>query len=112
MKLAKYNVSYGVERRKIHVKQLIVAGVASLGMVGGLAGVSMAAGAGYGTQPGYDMASDCGAIHGAFGAFSGDHNLGMFGGAGKNSTYHDPAGAVGQEPGATGYKNSHTDCQG
>ncbi|MGH3084133.1 MAG: hypothetical protein ACRDNP_08765 [Gaiellaceae bacterium] len=55
------------------------------------------AGSGYSTQPGF--ASCNGSAHGAFGAFSGDHNL-----AGGSPAYHD--GAVGQEAGATGFNNS------
>jgi hypothetical protein len=64
------------------------------------------AGGGYGSQPGYEKASDCGEVHGAFGAFNGEHNLGEYGGA---VGYH--GGARGQEAEATGYNNSHTGCQ-
>jgi hypothetical protein len=64
------------------------------------------AGGGYGSQPGYGQASQCGVIHGAFGAFDGEHNIGEYGGAVE---YH--GGVKGQEVGATGYNNSHTNCQ-
>ena len=37
-------------------------------------------------------------------------NFGFLGAAGGTPGYHN--GAVGQDPGATGYNNSHTDCQG
>jgi len=51
--------------------------------------------------------SSCGAAHGAFANANG--NFGFLGEVGGSPGYHD--GAVGQEPGATGYNNSHTDCQ-
>lgn len=47
-------------------------------------------------------ASPCGAVHGAFANVNG--NFGFLGEAGGTPGYHD--GAVGQDPGATGYKNS------
>jgi hypothetical protein len=51
-------------------------------------------------------ASDCGASHGAFADVNG--NFGWLGELGGTPGYHN--GAVGQEPGATGYNNSHVDC--
>lgn len=54
-----------------------------------------------------DNASSCGAAHGAFADVNG--NFGFLGDEGGAAGYHD---ATGQEPGATGYNNSHTDCQG
>lgn len=65
-------------------------------------------GFGYGEQPGYSKASDCGAAHGSFSYFDGDTNLGVNSLGPGTPTYHN--GAVGQEPGATGYNNSHVDC--
>lgn len=53
------------------------------------------------------QASSCGAAHGAFANVNG--NFGFLGEVGGTPGYHD--GATGQEPGATGYNNSHTDCQ-
>lgn len=47
-------------------------------------------------------ASACGATHGAFANVNG--NFGWLGPLGGTPGYH---GAVGQEPGATGYNNSH-----
>lgn len=47
-------------------------------------------------------ASPCGAIHGAFADVNG--NFGFLGDLGGTPGYHD--GAVGQDPGATGFKNS------
>ncbi len=47
-------------------------------------------------------ASPCGAIHGAFANVNG--NFGFLGDAGGTPGYHD--GAVGQDPGATGFNNS------
>ena len=51
-------------------------------------------------------ASACGATHGAFADVNG--NFGFLGAVGGTPGYHD--GAVGQDPGATGYNNSHVDC--
>ena len=51
-------------------------------------------------------ASACGATHGAFADVNGD--FGFLGALGGTPGYHD--GAVGQDPGATGYNNSHTGC--
>jgi hypothetical protein len=51
-------------------------------------------------------ASACGSTHGAFADVNG--NFGFLGGLGGTPGYH---GATGQEPSATGYNNSHTDCQ-
>ena len=47
-------------------------------------------------------ASPCGAIHGAFANVNG--NFGFLGQEGGTPGAHD--GAVGQDPGATGYNNS------
>jgi len=47
-------------------------------------------------------ASPCGAIHGAFANENG--NFGFLGEDGGTPGFHD--GAVGQDPGATGYNNS------
>ena len=50
--------------------------------------------------------SACGSAHGAFADVNG--NFGDLGDVGGTPGYHN--GAVGQDPGATGYNNSHTDC--
>lgn len=79
---------------------MIIAGVA-----GALAfsGAALAAGAGDGSQ-----ASACGAVHGAFADVNG--NFGRIGQEFQGApNYHN--GVRGQEPGATGYNNSHTNCQ-
>lgn len=55
--------------------------------------------------PGSPQASACGATHGAFANVNG--NFGWLGDLGGTPGYHN---AVGQEPGATGYNNSHVDC--
>jgi hypothetical protein len=67
-----------------------------------LAGVAFASNGSDNRQP-----SACGAVHGAFADVNG--NFGGLGEVGGTPGYHD--GAVGQEPGATGFNNSHTDCQ-
>jgi hypothetical protein len=59
----------------------------------------------YMEQPGYSQASDSGQAHGAFGYFGADTNLGVNSLGPGTPTYH--GGAVGQDPGATGYNNSH-----
>ena len=53
-------------------------------------------------------ASPCGATHGAFANENG--NFGAIGQEYRGApNYH--GGVRGQEPGATGYNNSHTNCQ-
>jgi len=55
-----------------------------------------------------DNASSCGAAHGAFSSVNG--NFGFLGQQYQGApNYH--GGVMGQEPGATGYNNSHTNCQ-
>jgi hypothetical protein len=81
------------------VKTLIVTLVAVVSLV--LAGFAFADSSG-------SSASPCGAAHGAFADANG--SFGWLGEMGGTPGYHD--GAVGQDPGATGYNNSHTDCQG
>jgi hypothetical protein len=56
---------------------------------------------------GANQASPCGATHGAFANVNG--NFGFLGDVGGTPGYHN--GAVGQDPGATGYNNSNTGCQ-
>jgi hypothetical protein len=51
-------------------------------------------------------ASPCGAAHGAFADSNG--NFGFLGQVGGTPGYHN--GAVGQQPGATGYNNSQSTC--
>jgi len=51
-------------------------------------------------------ASPCGASHGAFANTNG--NFGWLGDEGGTPGYHN--GARGQQPGATGYNNSHSSC--
>lgn len=75
------------------IKQLAFAGAASAIMFGVTAMPALAA------------PSACGATHGAFANVNG--NFGWLGELGGTPGYH---GAVGQEPGATGYNNSHVDC--
>jgi hypothetical protein len=59
------------------------------------------------SAPAANNASSCGAAHGAFANVNG--NFGFLGDVGGTPGYHN--GATGQTPGATGYNNSHTDCQ-
>jgi hypothetical protein len=64
-----------------------------------LSGAALAAGKGDGSN-----ASPCGAAHGDFADVNGPPAIG----AGGAPSLH--GGATGQEPGATGYNNSHTAC--
>ena len=97
-----YDIRTGIQHKKVNIKKVIVAVVASAGMTAGLAVPALAAGAGDGSN-----ASACGAVHGAFADTNG--NFGWLGEAGGAAGYH---GVTGQTPGATGYNNSHTNCQG
>lgn len=76
----------------INIKKLAIAGAA--------AGLFLSSAAGAFAAP-----SDCGATHGAFANVNG--NFGWLGDLGGTPGYH---GAVGQTPPATGYNNSHVDC--
>ena len=62
----------------------------------------------YEDVPGQSKASACGSAHGAFSYFDGETNLGVNSEGPGTPVYR---GGVGQEEGATGYNNSHTDCQ-
>lgn len=83
------------------MQQLVFGAAATAVMLGSLALPAFAAGSGDGSQ-----ASACGAVHGAFADVNG--NFGWLGPDGGTPGYH---GAVGQQPGATGYNNSNTGCQ-
>jgi hypothetical protein len=82
------------------ITKLAIAGATSAIMLSSFAGVAFASGSG-GSQ-----ATACGATHGAFADVNG--NFGFLGEDGGTPGYHD--GAVGQEQPATGYNNSHVDC--
>ena len=79
-------------------KKLIILGAAALMSIPAFAGTAFASSS---------NASSCGAAHGAFADVNG--NFGLLGAAGGTPGYHN--GAVGQDPGATGYNNSYTNCQ-
>ena len=81
------------------VKRFLIGAAAGAFMFGALAVPAFASSAN-------SSASACGATHGAFADVNG--NFGFLGDAGGTPGYHD--GAVGQAPGATGYNNSHVDC--
>jgi hypothetical protein len=82
------------------MKKFLAGAVVGAVMLGALAVPAFAAGSGD------SQASDCGATHGAFADVNG--NFGFLGPLGGTPGYHN--GAVGQQPGATGYNNSHVDC--
>lgn len=110
----KYNVNIGVEQSKSKVKRYIIGLGTAIILSAGFSVPAFAAG-------GANQASPCGAVHGAFnyqnsayGSTDGPGNgvkgdssgFGTGGGAPASDN-----GAVGQQPGATGYDNSHTGCQ-
>jgi len=105
--MSKYDVNNGV--KKIKVKLAIglstVIAFSGFGFAVAIPAISHAAS---NATPGTN-ASACGAAHGAFAPLNGG-NFGFLGEAGGTPGYHD--GAVGQDPGATGYNNSHVVCQG
>lgn len=86
-------------------KIILTASIAAIGALGLTAAGPAAA----------NEASPCGATHGAFANENG--NFGFLGGLHGTPYYEggnqETPGAftVGQEPGATGYNNSHADCQ-
>jgi hypothetical protein len=88
------------EENEMSIRKAIVGAALSAVMLGTMAVPALAAGDG-------SQASPCGASHGAFADVNG--NFGFLGALGGTPGYHN--GAVGQEPGATGYNNSHADCQ-
>lgn len=80
------------------MKLVILAGALSLS----LAGAAIAA-----PKDTAPNRSSCGDAHAAAANVNG--NFGFLGEVGGTPGYHN--GATGQEPGATGSNNSHTDCQ-
>lgn len=89
----------------MNIKKVLAGAVVSSAMLSSMATAVLAERPEYGEQPGYAMASQCGASHGAFAYFDGETNLGVQSLGPGTPTYHN--GAVGQEPGATGYNNSN-----
>jgi hypothetical protein len=84
------------------MKKLILACVIALGLAGIGAAPAMADSSGSNPSP-------CGAVHGAFASVNG--NFGYIGQVYQGApNLH--GGAVGQDPGATGFNNSNTGCQG
>ncbi len=80
------------------MKKLLIGAAAAGLLLANVAGVFAA-----GSED--SQASYCGATHGAFADVNG--NFGFLGELGGTPGYH---GAVGQESPATGYNNSHVDC--
>lgn len=86
----------GGEKKYMNIKKLTIGAAATALMFGSLAIPAFA-------SPAADNAQcNTGAASGAF--LAGDGNYGFLGGVGGTPGYHN--GAVGQEPGATGYNNS------
>ncbi|MBI2591976.1 hypothetical protein HYW36_00660 [Candidatus Saccharibacteria bacterium] len=63
-----YDIYNGVKHQQIKFKKIVIAVVASAGMVAGMAVPALAAGPGYSPPPA--VADACNAGHGAFAAFS------------------------------------------
>jgi hypothetical protein len=99
-----YRYGQKLQRSKRNIKKYIVGIGAAVTIAIGAAVPALAAGSGDGSN-----ASSCGAVHGAFADTNG--NFGFLGQEFQGApNYH--GGVMGQEPGATGYNNSHTGCQG
>jgi hypothetical protein len=102
--MLKYDVNNGVKKIKVKLAIAVstVVALSGFGTAVIIPAVSHAApGAGDGSH-----ASLCGSGHGAFADVNG--NFGWLGAEGGAAGYH---GVVGQQPSATGYNNSHTNCQ-
>lgn len=95
----RYTINEGVRHQQLKIKKILIAGAASLGVLGVAATPAIAASGG-------SQATYCGATHGAFADVNG--NFGFLGAAGGTPGYH--GGAVGQQVGATGSNNSSVDC--
>ena len=88
----------------INIRNFLIGVAAAVVMLGSMAVTAV---------PALAAPSACGAVHGAFANVNG--NFGWLGDVFPNGERGTPGyhnGAVGQEPGATGYNNSHTGCQG
>jgi hypothetical protein len=99
--MLRYDIKTGVSKIKTKTAVVISAialSASGLGMAVVVPAVSHAA---------PNNASSCGAAHGAFANVNG--NFGFLGEVGGTPGYHN--GATGQDAGATGFNNSHTDCQ-
>lgn len=96
----KYNLGVDTTEAKSRIKKYLLGASAAVVLSVGVSVPALALGDGA-------QASPCGAVHGAFADVNG--NFGFLGEAGGTPGYHN--GAVGQDAGATGYNNSHTNCQ-
>ena len=100
--MLRYDIRTGVKQIKTKTAIVISAvtlGVSGIGMAVMVPAISHAAGG----------PSACGSAHGAFANENG--NFGFLGQDFQGApNYH--GGIRGQTPGATGYNNSHTNCQG
>ena len=97
-----YKIGKKVKEDKKVVRRYLAGIGASLAILAGAAVPALAAGSAD------SSASSCGVAHAAVADQTG--NYGWLGGDGGTPGYHN--GAVGQDPDATGYNNSHTNCQG
>jgi hypothetical protein len=102
--MVRYKINSGVEKIKSKYRKYVISVGAGILVAGAAAVPAFAINNGNGDG---SNASACGAAHGAFADQNG--NFGFLGQAGGTPGYHN--GAVGQDPGATGYNNSHTNCQ-
>lgn len=109
----KYNDSIGLIRTKSTAKKYVIAVGTALVLLTGFSTPVFAIG-------GVNQASPCGAVHGAFNYQNsvyasntgpGNGAKGDSSGFGTGGGTPGADGAIGQQAGATGYRNSHTDCQ-
>jgi len=99
----RYSIQTGITKTKTHIRQVVFGTAAALILIGGASGAAFAATTPNNTSNG----SYCGSYHAARADVYG--NYGSLGSEGGTPGAHN--GAVGQDPGATGYNNSHGDCQ-
>jgi hypothetical protein len=101
--MIRYNINSGVEKIKSKYRKYAVSAGAGILIAGAAAVPALAAG-----HSDASNASACGAAHAAQADVNG--NFGFLGEVGGTPGYHN--GATGQDAGATGFNNSHTNCQG
>jgi hypothetical protein len=100
--MIRYNINSGVEKIKSKYRKYAVSAGAGILIAGAAAVPALAAG-----HSDASNASACGAAHAAQADVNG--NFGFLGEVGGAAGYH---GVTGQDAGATGFNNSHTNCQG
>src|SRR5258708_5415700 len=93
----RYSIERGIKKSQSKIKRYVIGSAVAFILAGAAAVPAFSA----------TNASPCGAVHGAFANING--NFRFLGADGGTPGYH--GGAVGQDPSATGYNNSNTNCQ-